>query len=39
MRYDVSVIGLVASGLGSVAGITLFADTLNAMNGLRIKTG
>jgi sugar/nucleoside kinase (ribokinase family) len=39
LRFAQAAAALVASGLGSDAGITSFADTLDAMNSMRIKTG
>jgi len=39
LRFAQAAAALVAGGLGSDAGIRSFADTLNAMNTMRIKTG
>ncbi len=39
LRFAQAAAALVASGLGSDAGITSFADTLSAMNSMGIKTG
>ncbi|MDP9137822.1 MAG: sugar kinase [Pseudomonadota bacterium] len=39
LRFAQAAAALVASGLGSDAGIGSFADTLSAMNSMRIKAG
>ena len=39
LRFAQAAAALVASGLGSDAGIRSFADTLSAMNSMRIKAG
>jgi sugar/nucleoside kinase (ribokinase family) len=39
LRFAQAAAALVAGGLGSDAGISSFADTLSAMNTMRIKTG
>ena len=39
LHFAQAAAALVASGLGSDAGITSFADTLHAMNSMRIKAG
>lgn len=39
LRFAQAAAALVAGGLGSDAGITSFADTLNTINTMRIKAG